>query len=138
MRDADVSGLTGFEPVELVEVKGGSSAPMYRHVDVPIGGAAVDEDRSSLMRSGESTCAACRSDGLSAIHGFVLEPGSWAGDDVFIARGLPGIVIATDRFRSVVMSHNLTNVDFVPTSAYEWDSLAPVASTHSGNGRTSA
>ncbi len=36
------------------------------------------------------------------------------------------------------MSHNLTNVDFVPTSAYEWDSLAPVASTHSGNGRTSA
>lgn len=123
----DLSGLTGFEPVEAVTVEGGVSPPTYRQVVIALNGAAVDESESSLVRSGDIACDACRSNGVDAIHGFALEPGTWTGQDIFIPRGLPGVVVATERVTQVVKDHGLTNIRFVPTAMYEWDAMAPVA-----------
>lgn len=125
-----LTGLSGFEPVEIVSTKGPDrNPPVYLHVVVARGGAAIDEGKSSLDRSEPVSCEVCRSAGLDAIHGLALRPKSWTGEDVFFARGLPGTVIAAAQFRQLVEQNHLTNVRLVPTEAYEWDSMAPIVSS---------
>lgn len=89
--------------------------------------AAVDEDHSAVDRSEDVACKRCRSAGVDAIHGFVLDPDTWTGEDIFFARGLPGTLIATNRFREFVERNGLTNIRFTPTESYEWDSMAPIS-----------
>lgn len=126
IRERKLVGLSGFEPVEVASVAGGSVPPTYRHIEIAFSGAAVDEANSALERGGEITCERCRSDGLDAIHGFTIERGSWTGEDVFFGRGLPGVLVATGPFKRLVEDYDLTNVTLVPTKSYEWDSNAPV------------
>ena len=127
-KEAGLSGLSGFEPVEITHVRGSKQRPpTYLHVSVARGGAAVDEARSSVRRSAGIRCERCRSDGFDAVNGFVLESGTWTGEDVFVARGLPGITIASDRFRRFVEDNSLTNIGFASTKSFVWDSMAPVS-----------
>ena len=122
---AGLSGLRGFEPVEATKIYGPKpSPPAYFHVSLARSHAGVDEARSTVRRSGESNCSNCVTD-LDAIHGFVLDSSAWTGEDVFVAKGLPGVVLATERFRRFVEDHKLTNVRFTPTNAYSWDAYAP-------------
>lgn len=119
-------GLRGFELVEVVRLRGGVSPPDYHHVEVAFSGAAVDEEGSFLERRRAVACERCRSDGIDAVHGFVIERGSWTGEDVFVARGLPGLVLVTRRFRRLVQDCGLTNVDIVATDTYDWDPRVPL------------
>ena len=124
---AGLTGLTGFEPVESVSIEGAMTPPpRYRHVSIARSGAAVDESRSSLTRPAPVTCDSCRVGGVEAIDGFSLELGTWTGEDVFVARGLAGVVLATLRFRKLVDDHGLTNVRLIPINSYKWDALAPI------------
>jgi hypothetical protein len=121
-------GLSGFEPIEIVTVKGRRSAgppPEYRHVSIARSRAAVDDSKSVIERSENVTCEHCRSTGVDAVHGFVLEPGTWTGEDVFFARGLSGSVLASARFAHLIEENSLTNIRVISTQEYEWDSLAP-------------
>lgn len=128
-RASGMTGLSGFEPVEIARVRGNDQpAPRYLYVAVDHGGAAVDEERSSLVRSEQVACEHCHYGGiLSAVHGFRLSPETWTGQDVFVPRGLPGTAVVTSRFRDWVESHRLTNVRLTPTEDYEWDSMAPIS-----------
>jgi Protein of unknown function (Gmx_para_CXXCG) len=129
-KDAGLSGLSGFEPVEIARVRSSKDPPpMYVHVDVARSDAAVDEERGSVRRSGAVRCPRCRSDGVDAVDGFILDADTWTDEDVFVARGLPGIAIASRRFRQVVEDHGLTNVRFTPTELYNWDSMAPTSAS---------
>ncbi|HSP81797.1 MAG TPA: hypothetical protein VLQ93_24975 [Myxococcaceae bacterium] len=129
-RAEGLTGLSGFQPVEVVRVRGrrrgSNSTPIPRYVYViPIfGGAAVDESRSLIRRSHPIACDACRETGVDAIHGFSLEEGSWTGDDVFFARGMPGSAVVSERFARFVERHGLTNMLLIPTEEYTWDPLA--------------
>jgi hypothetical protein len=127
-QDSDLTGLTGFEPVEVARVSGTSTAaPEYVHVAVQIGSARIDEARSSLRRSGDVECHDCGVAGmLDAIHGFAVSSESWTGDDVFIALGLPGTPIVSERFKNWAEAAQLTNVQFTPTGAFKWSSPASV------------
>jgi hypothetical protein len=127
-RDEKLQGLSGFEQVEITGFNGtNDQPPSYLHVAVSRSQAAVDEQRSSLTRPEPPTCERCRSAGLEGIHGFVLEPGSWGGEDVFFARGLTGVVIVSRRFSDFVHRHALTNVRLTPIESYEWDPYAPIS-----------
>lgn len=119
-------GLVGFEAVEIVGVqrRGGSGAdqptPRYVHAAITAGGAVIDEARSRLRRSGPVTCDVCRSDGLDTVTGFLLDKGTWTGEDVFYPRGLSGIAVASERFRDFIARHQFTNVNLIPTQEYVW------------------
>jgi hypothetical protein len=119
-----LSGLSGFDRVEVVRVRGTSTAPPdYVHVAVELGGATIDETRSSFRRSAEVECDECHFGGtLDAVHGFELAPESWTGTDIFIAMGLPGTPIVSERFKNWAEKERLTNVRFMPTETFEWDS----------------
>lgn len=124
--DEHVIGLEGCDEVEIARAVGGREPPQYLYVAVVRSGAAVDFQRSSLTLA-ESGCDQCLAIGLDAIHGFALAEGSWTGEDIFLPRGLPGVVVATRRFVEVVNGHGLTNVRFIPTESYDWDETADVA-----------
>ncbi|OJT25297.1 hypothetical protein BO221_10720 [Archangium sp. Cb G35] len=80
------------------------------------------------------TCNWCRETGVDSIHGVVLEQGSWNGDDIFTARGLPGSIVVSKRFADFVARHGFTNMKLTPTEEYTWDPLrrGPPPSTPGG------
>jgi hypothetical protein len=129
-RDEGLSGLTGFEPVEITRIVGSSESmppPTYLHVAVIRTDATVDEQRSSLIRPEPASCNRCRSAPLEGVRGFALQSPSWTGEDVFFTRGLSGVVIASQKFSGFVDRHDLANVRFVPTERYEWNPYRPLS-----------
>lgn len=137
IRAAGLTGLLGFDPVEVVRVR--RKRKSAKPVDVPryfvvspcFGRGAVDLSRSLLRRSRQLTCPECLNPGVDTIHGFTVEPGTWQGEDVFRVRGLTGRVVVTERFVQLVQRHGLTNMKLVPTEEYVWDpgQLGPPAAT---------
>lgn len=78
--------------------------PRYFAVTACFGRAAVDEARSRIRRTEPITCNECRSTGVDAIHGFTLEPGTWAGEDIFRPRGLQGDLVVSERLLASLQS----------------------------------
>jgi hypothetical protein len=122
-----LTGLLGFHPVEVVRMRRKrrgpkpDTVPRYFVVTPCRSRSAVDVARSRLRYDKPVTCPECRSEGLESAHGFVLEPGTWQGEDVFRARGLPGMVIVSERFTQFVKRHGFTNMKLIPTEEYVWD-----------------
>ena len=126
-RAEGLTGLLGFHPVEVVRVrrrrKGSipSSVPSYFAVTACFGRAAVDDARSLIRRNEPVKCPECRSTGVDTIHGFVLEPGSWQGEDIFRPRGLRGDIVVSERFAEFAQRHGFTNMKLTPTEQFVWD-----------------
>lgn len=127
-RAEGLTGLLGFHPVEVVRLrrkrKGSKpgAVPRYFVVSPCFGRAALDDVRSHLRHKKPMTCSECRYTSLDTIHGFVLEPGTWQGEDVFRPRGLQGDIVVSERFAEFVMRHGFTNMKLIPTERYVWDS----------------
>ncbi len=127
-RAEGLTGLLGFHPAEAVRVrrkrKGPKPSATHRYFVVSpcFGRAAVDEARSRLGIKKPMTCSECRYTSLDTIHGFVLEPGTWRGEDVFRPRGLYGDIVVSERFAEFAKRHGFTNMKLIPTEEYIWDS----------------
>lgn len=127
-RAEGLTGLSGFHPVEVVRVKrmGKNSlkpltVPRYCVVSPCFGRAAVDHVLNRVRVSKPATCPECRATGIDAVHGFVLEPGTWAGEDIFRPRGMQGDVVVSERFKDFAERHQWTNVRLTPVEQYVWD-----------------
>jgi hypothetical protein len=127
-RAEGLTGLEGFHPVEVVRVrsrkkKAGKSlsVPRYLVVSAPYGPAAVDLVLNRVWTVNPVTCMECRAAGIHAINGFVVEPGTWGGEDIFRPRGLPGTLVVSERFKSFVERHGWTNMVLTPTEQFIWD-----------------
>ncbi|KFA93158.1 double-CXXCG motif protein [Archangium violaceum] len=127
-RAEGLTGLEGFHPVEVVRVRRrGKRAlkpikvPRYHVVSSRFGRAAVDLVLNRVRTHRTPTCPECRSGGISAINGFVLEPETWSGEDIFRPRGMPGEIVVSERFKSFVERHGLTNMVLTPTEQFVWD-----------------
>ncbi len=126
-RAEGLTGLSGFHPLEVLRVRGERKkaqavrVPRYLVVTPCFGRGAIDEAHSQVRRREPLTCTECRSTGMESIHGFALEPGSWAGEDVFRPRGIQGCIVVSERFAGFVHRHELTNMKLIPTEEYVWD-----------------
>jgi uncharacterized protein DUF1629 len=124
-----LTGFQGFHPVEVLRVRGRRKksqpleVPRYFAVTACFGRAALDVAHSRLRIREPVTCTECRSIRVDTIHGFTLEPGTWAGEDVFRPRGKTGSIVASERFAAFVQRHALTNMKLIPTEEYVWDPL---------------
>lgn len=129
--DANLTGLDGFEPVEVTRVtrfgqgkKSRRRPPPYYCVSVARGRAAIDDARSGLEREDETTCPTCRlgREGIiKRTRRIVLERSTWSGEDVFIPRGLPGTYLASERFKRFCDQHKFANVLLIPAAEYGFD-----------------
>jgi len=126
-----LTGLQGFDPVEVTRVRRQRrgpkphDVPRYVYVTPAFGGAAVDEAHRRIQRSEPISCPWCRMTGVDAIHGFSLEPESWNGEDVFIARGLPGTLIVSEHFSRFAAAQGFSNMRLTPPEQYTWDPRTP-------------
>lgn len=127
-RAEELTGLEGFHPVEVLRVRKRSNrtrkspmVPQYQVVWPCFGRAAVDVVLNRVRVSAPPTCSECRATGIDATHGFVLESGTWAGEDVFRPRGMQGRVVVSERFKDFVERHGFTNLRLTPTEQYVWD-----------------
>jgi hypothetical protein len=127
-RAEGLTGLEGFHPVEVVRVRsrkkrarGPLTVPRYYVVWPCFGRAAVDLVLNRVRFSKPLSCMECRSTGIDAIHGFVLEPGTWGGEDIFRPRGMQGDIVVSERFKDFVEKHGLTNMLLTPTEQFVWD-----------------
>jgi hypothetical protein len=128
-REEGLIGLLGFHPVEILRVgsKGRKSKapfmPRYFAVTACFGRGAVDETLSRLRRNKPVRCSECRSTGVDSIHGLVLDPGTWQGEDVFRPRGEQGSLLVSKRFARFAQRHRLTNLRLTPSESFIWDPL---------------
>lgn len=127
-RSEGLTGLEGFHPVEVLRVKcmrkrprRPLTVPRYYVVSTCAGRAAVDLVLNRVRTLRTPTCPECRTGGINAINGFVLEPDTWSGEDIFRPRGMPGELVVTERFKDFVERHGFTNVVLTPTEQYVWD-----------------
>jgi hypothetical protein len=79
---------------------------------------SIDIGRSGIQYIDKPSCPECRSGTLLAINGIVVEKGTWSGEDIFYARGLPGIIITTSRFREFFDAHGISGGILVPAEEY--------------------
>ena len=120
-----LTGLYGFFPAEVVKViprrmlKG---LPRYYVVFVQRATAAIDAEASGVDREEGVVCETCREGGLlKSIKRVVLEEGTWQGEDVFIARGLPGDIITSKRFKQFCSINSFKNVLLMDALLYSFD-----------------
>ena len=133
-RAEGLTGLEGFQPVEILRVRHMRkrsrkplTVPRYFVVSPCYGQASVDLVLNRVRFSKPPTCTWCRSTGVDAIHGFVLDPGTWGGEDIFRPRGLQGDIVVSKRFKEFVERHGLTNMKLTPTEQYvsDYSKLGP-------------
>jgi len=126
-RQAKLSGVLSFEPVEIVKAVGRQAGPRldqipkYSLMDVCFGRGTLDEMRSHLRRTEPIECAECRRSSLDRSYGFKIEPGTWPGEDIFHLRGFQSDLIVSERFAEFVKNHAITNAKLIPTEQYWWD-----------------
>jgi hypothetical protein len=127
-RAEGLTGLEGFHLVEVLRVKclrkrprKPLTVPRYYVVWPCFGRAAVDLVLNRVRTVNPLTCLECRAVGINAINGFVLEPGTWGGEDIFRPRGMQGDIVVSERFKEFVERHGFTNVVLTPTEQYVWD-----------------
>jgi len=129
-RDAGLTGMEGFHPVEITKVRRHKAIlgpqPAYYIVTVPTSNAAIDQAASGLDRRDGNldklpVCPDCRQGGLMLrIRRVILEPDTWSGEDVFRARGLSAIIV-TSRFQQLAVEGGIIGGLFVPASEYQID-----------------
>lgn len=122
--ESQLTGLSDFCPVEIVRVHSRTrglreSSPLYFKADVARSRAAVDLEQSGLRwDKAAPICPDCRvargaiKKGWSRI---VLEPNSWRGEDIFIARGLNEKLVS-QRFKDACQGRNVAGLYFIPAA----------------------
>jgi hypothetical protein len=123
---AGQNGISSLEPATIAKIKRHRSSaavnpPSYWVGMVSRSRAKVDDSGSGLERDGAVCCQECGLGGvIKRLQRLVLKAGTWSGEDVFFARGLPGVVIVTERFQSLCRAHG-ANCMFVDAEAFAFD-----------------
>ena len=121
-----LSGLTGFDPVEIVKVvrkkrTAPKETPRYYCAAVTRSQAVVDHKASGLMLQRPWTCDYCRLGGIKRMTRLVMIPNTWPGEDIFIARGLPGRIIASERFKNFCEKAGIKNGELIAAEEFHFD-----------------
>lgn len=122
--DAHLVGIDEFSPIDRIRVRPArlkKNVPTYFYIAPRLFDVQIDLDHSLIEYSGPVTCFKCKGGGLESIRGFSLDLSTWQGEDMFLAWGLPGVTIVSDRVRELRDNHGLTNVNLIPTENYFWD-----------------
>lgn len=98
--------------------------PRYFYTSVVKSRVPIDAELSEMHYLDDAQpCPECRL--ASPIMGYeriVLDKAEQPDEDIFVARGLPGIVIASERFKEFCESNHFTNCAFTPLSESSYHS----------------
>lgn len=119
-------GLHGLEPVEIVRVRNRGNRikgppPKYCRVWAGRSDVAIDPVRSGIrwVDPPAPPCETCRGGIKKGWERIVLE--GQPRENLFIARGLPGRLLADDRFERFCEEHAISNCHLIPAEqASHW------------------
>jgi hypothetical protein len=141
-----LNGLYEFAPVEIVEIvarrgKIPKAIPNYFYAVPGRSRAAIDHRKSEFEYERPWTCDECRVGYTRRFQRVVVEPNTWSGEDVFIARGLPGTIITSERFKTFCDRHAFSNCVLTEAERYHHDAMpwrrGPTQAPYSrGNGKS--
>jgi hypothetical protein len=119
-----ISGVDILSPVHIYSVKPKRMAkniPEYLVARVRRSGAVFDPVGSKAEYRVMWNCKECLTGEMLRHQRVELMPGTWSGEDLFVAKGLPGVIITSDRFRQFCLSHRFRNVKLIEASKYGVD-----------------
>jgi hypothetical protein len=125
-KESGFTGLIFISSVEIIKLnlhkKVPKRVPTYVCCRVSRSRAAVDEAKSGLERERPWNCEECRIGGIiKRTCSLILEENSWSGEDIFIPRGLPGIILTSERFKNLCQEHQVSNCLLIPAEEYSFD-----------------
>lgn len=122
-----LTGLSGFDEVNITKViRRGSSklkkdTPQYYCVSITRSRALIDTEASEMVHEEPWTCPECKSGLIKKAQRIILEPNTWSGEDIFFARGLPGTIIVSQRFKDFFDKYKINNGMLVAAEQYSFD-----------------
>lgn len=124
----NLTGLLGFEPVEVIKVKRHRKLvrepPRYYMAEVVRSETTVDVAASGKeWDGGEEECPVCfhrRNGTFLRQKRVVIKSGTWTGHDIFHARGGARFV-ASNRMKDICEANGIKNVVWIPAGEYEVD-----------------
>jgi hypothetical protein len=120
-------GLHTFLPAEIVHIRSRkrklvNKCPRYFLASISRSRTAIDTKSSEFEWESGPECLECRQGGIiKRWSRIIIEPGTWAGEDIFYARGLSGTIIVTERFRDMYLEHGFRNGVFIPAEEFGHD-----------------
>lgn len=120
-------GLSGFYKVHVTRLKGlkgkrHSCIPPYYAVQIAHSHATIDDRASGAVREPKHPCPRCHASRLlKRIRQVKLVQGSWSGEDIFIARGLPGVILVSPRLAARLRRADMRGVHLVDAAAFGFD-----------------
>lgn len=123
--DHNLSGLKNFCPVRIVRAVFRKKTvteeiPHYYYTTVTQSTVPVDDEASEIIRNRPRTCSWCFSGDTECATRIVLNLASYQGEDIFIARGLPGIEIVSDRFRDTCQRNHIRHAHFISCDQFHF------------------
>ncbi len=122
---ARLTGLPSSIPVKVVRVKSRKRVtepvPRYFAVLPARSRAAIDDRASGMVKEAPWTCEECRIEFIIRFKRIVLEEGTWSGEDLFFARGLPGTMITSERFKEFCDKHAFRNCLLIEADRFGLD-----------------
>ncbi len=124
-REEGLVGLSEFHPVEIVKVrrkrKLRGELPTYLLTRVPTSRTTLDFKASGLEWEDPPQCTECYGALIKRWKRVVVDEKTWAGEDLFVARGFPGSVLASERFKQFCERHQIGNARLIPAEEYGRD-----------------
>jgi hypothetical protein len=123
------AGLTGIDilseatVVKVLPARMSKGMPKYFVGRIRRSRAMFDDEASGAEYKQKWKCPECKTGNLLRFRSVVLVANSYAGEDLFIARGLPGIFLASARFRDLVVADGFQNINLVKATDYGIDWL---------------
>jgi len=112
-----LTGLTGFERVEIVNVKGKPAyrdqRPIYHRAECGRTRAILDEVASGVVKTGVK-CKLCRTGLIDDYLRHVLIPDTWDGEDLFIPFNMPGSIMTSVRFKRFCEEYAFRGMILIP------------------------
>jgi hypothetical protein len=118
-RGAGLTGLSGFEPVEVRDISAVTTFTGierdYFHCTVSTVASTLDDKESEAERTGGMPCSACGFGGvLKHLRRVVLKERPSPEPDLFVVKGLPTAVLAGERFEAAWKASRLAGCQLVP------------------------
>lgn len=122
-----LKGLEYLGPASIVSVNLSKKRlsglnPRFHCVRPVLSRAFVDDVSSELVKEPAWTCSECRLGGLTKrMKRLVINCESWGNEDVFVARGLTGTVVVSQRFADLCRGFVLCGCAVVRAEDYHFD-----------------
>lgn len=120
---SEIRGITAFHPVEIVKVNrlrpNSPKPPQYYYIEIKRTETKIDEVASHFFWERKPKCSECRSGVIKSLNSVFIKSETWTGEDIFYAKGLPGIIIVSQKFVDFVLENGFTNAKFIPSEDYQ-------------------